>query len=350
MVAPLLRPAFVEHIYIRRSVATGEAEFPWSDLDLGLVIGPASGRDLWRLWRRFRFSRLAFPRMGECLIATAQDLVWMTERDPYRGSLDRRWAIALAGGPPSIPDVPVTPEAAARRLVFWFEHYLPLALRTGNMRNQRKFAREMANALGVVEGERAEPLRSRREAQVPADLAALTPFAQCCAMAGRAQQRLRPPAPRVSEVVRLPGLVVVPHGQAPMPDVPAGAMVVTPAVLDLLLATQIPTLWLSHGDALRALGFQAPPLDAWLEWCRRQVSGERLRLPGFAESGPITQPARLARAEAILEALETGRAPWTIEVPRIPPSQDLRSYYLDDYDRLAARAEAARASADRVRL
>ena len=71
IVAPLLSLKFVEQIYIRRSVAAGAAEFSWSDLDLGLVIGPASGADLWRLWRRFQLANLAFPRMGECQIATA---------------------------------------------------------------------------------------------------------------------------------------------------------------------------------------------------------------------------------------------------------------------------------------
>jgi len=350
MVAPLLRLAFVTHIYIRRSVAAGEAEFPWSDLDLGLVIGEASGRDLWRLWQRYRLARLACPRMGECLIATAEDLVWMTARDPYRGSLDRRFAILLAGGRPPIPDLPVTRAAAARRLVFWFDHYLPLAVRTRNLRNQRKLVREMANALGVVDGTRAEPLRLRREAEVPGDLVALTPFAQCCAMAERAQLHLRPPAPLVRDVVHRPGLIVVPDGQTPLPAVPAGTVVATPAVLDLLLATQSPILWLSHRDALRGLGFAAPPPQAWLEWCRRQASGERFRQPGFSETGPIATPRRLAMIEAIVEALETGRAPESIAPPPIQASADLRAYYLHEYDRLAARAEALRERTSRLRV
>ena len=350
IVAPLLRLKFVNQIYIRRSVAAGEAEFPWSDLDLGLVIGPASGADLWGLWRRFQMANLAFPRMGECQIATAAELAEMTEMDPYRGSLDRRYSIALVGGPPPIPALPVTPAAAARRLVFWFEHYLPLAMRENNGRNQRKFVREMANALGVVEGRRAEPLRSRREADVPAELHALPPFAQCCAMAERAHSLLRGPAPKVTELVRLPGLILVPNAQTSVPEFPAKTMVVTPEVLDLLLATQSPGLWLKYGEALKDLGFAAPQRQVWRAWCYRQLSGERFRLPGFGETGPIEQANRLASAEAILEALEADRTPEAGVVRPVVASRNLRSYYQRDYDRLAERAANLRQAVRALRI
>ncbi len=346
MVAPLLHREYVEQIYIRRSVAAREAEFPWSDLDLGLVIGRASGADLWRLLRRFRVAKVLFPRMGECQVATAVELAEMTEMDPYRGSLDRRFAIVLAGGRPPIPLVPVTPAAAARRLVFWFEHYLPLAMRQGNVRNQMKFAREMANALGVVEGRWAEPLRSRRESPVPEELGGLPPFVQCCVMAERAQGLLRGPVPRVAEVVRRPGLMLLPEATMAPVEFPASTLVVTPAVLDLLLATQSPGLWLSHGAALSELGFAPPPRRAWRDWCYRQVSGERFRLPGFGQSEPIRQGARLAIAEAIATTLEAGEVPKSVDASPLPPSRDLKLYYLEEYDRLADRAAGLR---ERVR-
>jgi hypothetical protein len=338
MVAPLLQLEYVRHIYIRRSVAAGEAEFPWSDLDLGVVIEPASGADLWRLCRRFRLTQLAFPRMGECQMATADELAEMTEMDPYRGSLDRRYAISLVGGPPPIPAVPVTPEAAARRLVFWFEHYLPVAMRQRNVRNQWKFSREMANALGVMERRWPEPLRSRREAEVPKELRSLSTFAQCCAMAERAQALLRRPAPRLAEVLHRPGLILVPDHHTPMPRLPAKTLVMTPPVLDLLMATQRPGLWLSHGIALRDLGFVAPPLQAWTAWCYRQTSGERLRQPGFGDAEPIMQATRLARAEAVLETLEAGRAPEAIVDRPEAESTNVQHYYQEAYDRLADRS------------
>lgn len=179
-VAPILRLPFVESIYIRRSVAAGEAVFPWSDLDLGMVISDCSGEELYALWRRFRIAKLLFPRLGECLVATAEELAEMSAMDPYRASLDRRFTIVVSGGRPPIPELPISKMAAARRLVFWFEHYLPLAIRQKNLRNQDKFVKEMANALGVVEGRWPEPLRSRAETQLPAELPAGSAFEQCC--------------------------------------------------------------------------------------------------------------------------------------------------------------------------
>lgn len=343
LVSPVLRLEWVEQIFIRRSVAAREAEFPWSDLDLGLVIRPVSGADLWRLRRRFRAACLLFPRMGECQVATAGELAEMTAMDPYRGSLDRRFAIALHGGRPPIPRIPVTREAAARRLVFWFEHYLPLAVRQGNVRNQVKFAREMANALGVVEGRREEPLRSRRESELPPDVMGLAPFVQCCLLAERAQSCLRGPAPRLDSEVRLPGLFVLPDARHAVPELPPRTIVVTPAVLDLLLATQKPDLWLSHGRTLRGLGFSAPPRRVWLEWCYRQFSGERCRLPGFGETGPIDREARLVRAEAVLHSLSAGSVPEAAFPVGIAACPDLRSYYLGQYDRLSERAGRLRA-------
>jgi hypothetical protein len=342
IVAPLLHLEWVEQIYIRRSVAAGEAQFPWSDLDLGLVIRPVSGADLWRLQRRFRAAKIIFPRMGECQVATADELAEMTEMDPYRGSLDRRFAIALVGGRPPIPKVQVTREAAARRLVFWFEHYLPLAVRQKNVRNQEKFTREMANALGVVEGQREEPLRSRRESAVPEHLKGLKPFVQCCSMAERSQALLRPPAPQLAAVVHRPGLILLPHAGAALPEIPANTIVATPAVLDLLLATQKPELWLRHGPVLEDLGFAAPPRRTWLEWCHRQCSGERLRLPGFGETGPIDRPTRLAAAQAVLDSLEQGQSPG-VAAGDMAACPNLLSYYSEEYDRLAEQAAELRA-------
>ncbi|MBL8216190.1 MAG: hypothetical protein JNK87_36055 [Bryobacterales bacterium] len=342
--APLLHLPFVQSVYIRRSVAAGEAEFPWSDLDLGLAIRDTLGSGLFSLWRRFRLAQALFPRLGECQIATAEELAEMAGMDPYRASLDRRFAIVVAGTPPPIPHLPVPRQAAARRLIFWFEHYLPRALRAGSVRNQRKFVKEMANALGVVEGRWPEPLRKRAEAALPDGLPAGSPFFQCCLLAERAQRLLRPPAPVLKDVVRLPSLLLLPAADSPVPDsLPPRTIVATPAVLDLLLATQSPFLWSRHGAALEPLGFTPPPLEVWREACLRQASGERLRLPGFGENGPIDYAARLARAEAIAAEVLSGRIPSApVRVPEAAPAASLKTYYCQEYDALAARARVLR--------
>lgn len=342
--APILRLPFVESVYIRRSVAAGEAEFPWSDLDLGMVIGDCTGEDLFALWRRFQVAKVLFPRLGECVVATAEELAEMAAMDPYRASLDRRFSIVAGGSRPSIPALPISSMAAARRLVFWFEHYLPLAVRQKNVRNQRKFVKEMANALGVVEGRWPEPRRSRAETELPVELPPGSPFAQCCFLAERAQRRLRPPAPVLKSVERLPSLVLLPDRNTPIPDdVAARTIVATPPVLDLLMATQNPFLWLQYGAELEPLGFVAPPVAAWWELCYRQASGERFRLPGFCERGPILQADRLARVERAVQRLSAGGAPGDdLRTAAAEPSQSLRRYYQGEYEGLARRAKALR--------
>ncbi|MCZ2153118.1 MAG: hypothetical protein LC114_04330 [Bryobacterales bacterium] len=160
----------VKGIYLRRSVAAGEAQFPWSDIDLAMVLSAFSsaeeeGLALAELLRRFHRARTIFPRLGETLIYTANDFDESVDDDPYRASIDQRAAIAIYGEIPKAKPPRITPFAAIRRLVFWLEAYLPRALRTRNHRNARKFAIEMWNAWRVCSGELQQPFISRREAE-----------------------------------------------------------------------------------------------------------------------------------------------------------------------------------------
>lgn len=345
VVAPILLHPCVRSVYIRRSVATGEASFPWSDLDLGLVTEAARGDEMNALRRRFLMARTLFPRLGECQIASAAELRDLATSDPYRASLDRRFAITVAGAPPRIPPVPVSTRAAARRLVYWFEGYLPRAVRGGNVRNQRKFAQEMWNALGVMEGRWSEPLKTRAEAAAvmggPEPLG--SGFAVCCRIAARAWEVLAPadPPPAIRETVALPGLTVLPMETTPWPD--GSGAVVTPAVLRLLLETHNPFLWWQHGPVLRTLGFPPPSRQAWVEASLRHTGGERLRQPGFVEKGPGRHAVILAQVGRVLEILERGGDPdAAIEVlaPSFPAS--VRDYYRHDYDTLAETAARLR--------
>lgn len=338
IVAPILRHPCVRSVSIRRSVATGEAVFPWSDLDLGLVIEGARGAEMNALRRRFLIARAVFPRLGECQIASAAELRDLADADPYRASLDRRFAITVAGDPPRIPSVPVSARAAARRLVYWFEGYLPRAVRNGNVRNQWKFAHEMWNALGVIEGRWPEPLQTRAEAAKAMGGAEAVGdgFSLCCRIAARAWRLLAPadPPPAILETVSLPGLTVLPAETAPWPE--GTGPVVTPAVLRLLLETQNPFLWLRHGPALRALGFPPPSRQSWVEAALRHTGGERLRQPGFVEKGPGRHAAILAEVGNVLDILERGGEPdAAIECPVPSGSTSVRGYYRHDYDTLA---------------
>jgi hypothetical protein len=280
--------------------------------------------------------------------------------DPYRASLDRRFGVTVAGEPPEIPVVPISPRAAARRVVFWFEKYLPLAMRQGNQRNQRKFVLEMWNALGVVEGKWAEPLRTRSETAVRARETGLIegsesggdPFAVASRIAARAQQQLLPPAPVLSATVVLAGrnpLVVLPMESAPWPTRPDNAIVVTPAVLQLLLETQSPFLWLTHGPAFRDLGFSPPSRRGWAEACVRHTGGERLRGPGFMEKGLNMHLTILSLVEKVLDRLERGELPEGPVNSSTSESQiSVAAYYRDRFDTLWKAAAQLRLRATRM--
>jgi hypothetical protein len=332
LVSPVIRS-----IYIRRSVAAGEAEFPRSDLDLAMIIGPASGAEIDALRRRYRLARIAFPRLGECQLFTQADLDEFAVTDPYRASLDRRLAVTVHGPPPTIPSSAIPAEEAARRLVFWFEHFIPTALRQGNRRNLRKFALEIANALGVLDGRWPEPLTSRRETSQRCGVATADPFVVCCELAAQAHALVRPPPPKLREPLRLPGLTVTPHidGDAGA----TGVNVMTPEVLDLLLHTQTPWLWTTHGRALAAAGFEAPSPHVWNAAARRYAGGERVRGPGFLESGTRSVIQRLSASADILG----GHRP---KVP--PPSATPSVYYLDYYDSMVNWAAELRSRANTV--
>jgi len=317
----MLGAPIVRSIYIRRSVAAGEAVFPWSDLDLAMIIEPAAGIEIERLRRRYQLARVAFPRLGECQLFTQVDLDEFAVTDPYRASLDRRLAVTVFGPPPHVPASPIPAQEAARRLVFWFEHFVPTAVRQGNRRNLRKFALEMANALGVLEGRWPEPLASRRATAAQSEFPAGDLFDVCCGYAARAHALLRPPAPTLARPLRLPGLLVIPS----LGDRPAATddRVVTPEVLDLLLQTQSPWLWRTYGAALADAGFEAPSTSSWTAAARRYAGGERVRGPGFLERDTHSVRARLNASADVLG----GDRP-----PPSPSSMSASAYYRDHYD------------------
>ncbi len=294
----VLSDPIVRSIYIRRSVAAGESTFPRSDLDLAMIIDPSSGVEIDRLRRRYQLARVAFPRLGECQLYTPVDLDEFAVTDPYRASLDRRMGVPVYGPPPPIPVAPIPKEETARRLVFWFEHFVATAVHQGNQRNLRKFALEMANALGVLDGRWMEPLESRRATAARCELPAGDLFAACCTLAARAHALVRPPAPTLRRPLALPGLIVIPSADAVPP--PTRDRVVTPEVLDLLLHTQSPWLWRTYGPVLADAGFEAPSTRSWIAAARRYAGGERVRGPGFLERGTTSMIARLRASADIL--------------------------------------------------
>lgn len=319
---PLLHAGSVRTIFLRRSVAAGEAQFPWSDLDLSFVLEKAGGKEMAELWSRYRAARLVFPRLGECQLTTEDELADLCAQDPYRTSLDRRCDVTVAGPPAPLPVVPLNPRNTARRLVWWYENYLPAAVRQGNSRNLRKFVWEIANALGTWEGVWPEPLLTRAEVKRRAgelglaehELDGSDPFAVCCRMVARVRTRLTGPPPVLKEAVILDGprkVVILPRPESAWPAAARhdGAVVGTPDVVQMLLEVHDPYLWLWQGEALARLGFQAPTQRGWVEACLRNCGGERTRWPGFMRKGAEFPRNHLCQAEHVLAALERGETP-----------------------------------------
>jgi hypothetical protein len=341
LAATVLDSPDIAAVCVRRSVASGEATFPLSDLDFDLTIAQDCGGTLARVWRRYRLARLLFPRTGQCFVLTAGDVETVAALEPYRASLNRRCGLAVRGSLPYWPERALAPMELARRVVFWLEEYFPTAVRTGHRRNQRKFLLEMYNALGVLECRWSEPRISLGEVESAYETeVGTTPFASGLEAARRALACLGLEAPPVTEVIELPGLTILPAADHPWPASARG-VVATSEALVLLLRTQRPTFWLEHGAVLSALGFSAPPPDAWFGVARRLASPQWPRGPGFFEPLSGAPSARLVLAEHLTSALESGR------LRPLPPAPGAAAatttaYYERVYDGLAARARALR--------
>lgn len=373
-----MRVPFVECVYLRRSAASGEVQIPFSDADIAVLLSPASsaeeeGQRLLALLRRFRLARCLFPRLGESLVHARDDFADSIADDPYRASIDRRCAIATFGTRPPWPVTAITPRDALRRLVFWFDGYLPRALRTRNHRNARKFAIEIWNALQTASGVISEPFVTRRESEqhwrCSADIRLLSEASAsaegavraCLTLATRAHAILRPSLPslRTSVVFQarfLPGsgmrtIIVVPHAQSPLPPEATrpDALLFTPEILDLFLNSQNPFLWHSVEKYAGQIGLSLPDVEAWELACLRLSAAERLRVPGFAEATTGAHLERLQYVDSILELLEQGRDPGATE----PLSLDgmdstvtaIPRYYREQYPVLFRKAKALRARA-----
>jgi len=328
----LLGTSIVRSIYIRRSVAAGEALFPLSDLDLSFIIEPSSGAEINRLRARDTRARLAFPRLGECQIYTEDELAELIDLDPYRATLDRRYAIAVYGDAPTIPNRPIPRTETGRRLVFWFEHYIELARLQRNQRNMRKFALEIANALGVLEHRWNEPLTTRHETEHRIELPSADPFQSCLTLTARGHALLRPKLNVSTSPIQLSNLVITPTPAKIAPR--KNLKVMTPEVFDLIVHLQDPSLWDLAADRFKKAGYAPPNRRERLLAARRWASGDKLRFPGFHTTTASQLMPRLAAAAEVLD----------LEVPFTPVSTPInaQTYYNRYYDRLVPFAAGLR--------
>jgi predicted nucleotidyltransferase len=350
-IARVLASPGVRSVFIRRSVATGDAVFPLSDLDLGLLIGDIGGSGMADLYRRLQYAKTLFPRIGEVQVTTAGELDDMAESDPYRANLDRRSVRTVYGEHPAIPQASLSPMAVARRLVFWLDHYLPWTVRHRRRRDQRKLVLEMWNALSVLQGRWPEPQLSRRAVHEAWKKSGLDdgapPFVQCCRIAEQAHGLLGRKVPDIDCPILVPAsrpIVLLPRADSTW--VPEAwrpkVRVLTPRALDLLMTTQDPFIWFEAREQLQAVGFAIPSRGSWITACLRHAGGERLRRPGFSELGPGQHARRLARLSATIAWLEGDQAgDPSQETERVEP-KSVAEYYRGQFDKLTAEAALLR--------
>ena len=358
----LARSPLVESVYARRSVAAGEVDFGRSDIDLGVFLrGPGTGPELLSLLETFRLLRVAIPVVGECQFYDPVDLRWSFHADPYRASLDRRSAILLQGTPVQIPSAPISPEQAAWRFAFWFEQYLPAAIRRGNLRNLRKFVLELWNARATAAGMIAQPFLSRRETEeawrnsgefppqgLPPNAAALLVLA--FHQAAHLHAALRPPLQPLSSALIFRGLlapalesrqfVIIPDSSSALPAEAfhRDSALFTPQALDLYLHYANPYVWWILPPAVRDLGIVQPDLGAFERACRMYGARFRIRSPGFEKGSPSAAVGRVAVSLHTLALLNSGHYPLPMRpeaiqcVLQTPPS--VRDYYSSIYPRV----------------
>ncbi len=330
---------------VRRSVATGEATFPFSDLDFDIGVRADAGPVLGRVLRRLRLARALFPRTGQAFVIAPADIEELADLEPYRASINRRSGIVVRGHASDWPSRPIDRYEAGRRVVFWLESYFPGAMRTGNRRLQQKCRLEMRNALGLLNGQWREPRLTHAEVRAACPLPATRSFfADGLEAAVEAHARLFRPAPALDTIIRRDGLTILPSSDTPWPS-DARGIVVTPQALDLMLRTQRPSLWLEHGEALAALGFERPSIHAWSRAAWRLSSVQWLRGPGFFEPRNGLQEWRLTHANHILTMLEHGGVPARAVPAPSPVREGATAYYAKRYDALVPEAAALRARA-----
>jgi len=327
------RCAIVESVYARRSLAAGEISFGRSDIDLGIRLhdacaGTGQGEPLVALRRRMSRLERVLPIVGEAEVFDAREMEDWVRLEPVREAFDRS-AFLLHGASFRIPAWRIGRDDAAARFCFWFDRYLPIALRRRHRRNLRKFALEMWATLGIVEGHFDEPPLSRQEMETawrrlapetgpPHPRASYHELASTAfALARRAHGLLLPPLPsgprHASAVLPVPPMLgwrtveVGPvkrllEGDRRQP----GWMPMTPEAFDLYLHYVNPFVYHLLPPQMLDFGFARPPLQRFLRALERWTHGHVARRPAFGSRTYGQGPRAIAYARHAASALAEG--------------------------------------------
>ena len=365
--AALLQPAeIVRSVLVHRSIAAGEVTFPYSDIDLMVIVRQPQaesmdGAELLDLYKRVRWLRWLNPRLGHVEIHDQEGFESWFHTDTFRGSKERRCATLLCGEPVSMPEVPIRREDALRRFALWPYYFLSPAILQRNSRNLRKVALEMWSAYATATGLISEPFLTRRdteafcrtasESSIPGDLKqARDALTFLFRTAEQLHEKLLPPLPRLQEPIieRIPILtfgrtlsfVVLPRADSPLPEgkLNPGMSFFTPELLDICVQFAAPNLYWSLTPALLATGIRQPSAAAFLQSAQYYTHSVMLRNPGFTVNSTVFPLELNAITRHITKQLAKGVIPGppdeTDAAVLSPPS--IGEYYRNFYPRLMA--------------
>jgi len=358
--AILAHSEIVETIFVRRSVASGEVDFGRSDIDLSIVIRrDASGAALCSLANSYRALRLPFPMLGQAQVYDGLDLRTWWHTDPYRARIDGQAGIVLHGPPVTIPRLPIRPDQAAWRAIFWLDGYIPRAFRLGNGRNLRKLAIEMWNAYATASGLASEPFVRRCDALRAWSVQPGFPdgamrnggrrrlLSVCFEVAAQLHRLLLPPLqpPRHPLIwrVQLPPtwaetvLVVVPRPDAELPPeaLRPNALLLTPEALHLYVEYVNPFAGWILPPSVRDSGIAHPSREAFARACRNYGASFRTRSPGFEDKAPLAAVGRAFTSRYTATALAAGQTPVPATIQQLGFERELTHslsrYYWEIY-------------------
>jgi hypothetical protein len=371
----IVRHPVVRSITLRRSAAIGEVRFGRSDIDLGIVLHhdcttPAGARELYLLNRTVRRLRLVFPWLGQCEVHSADELAEWAELESFRVTCDLGSALLLSGRPVEYPCHAITATQAAYRTAFWFENYLPRAVRLGRRHNLWKFTLEMWNTVGLALGRLSTPCLSHREtlaawrqSEPHVDLptpswSAIALWRRIMAFAAELYTALGSPLHDPPDLLMFK--LVLPPSFSPRTlvvgtidqlaerrrSLPSDAFPMTPAALGLYLEYVNPAFFERLPPAILDLGFKEPAALSWHAALRRWSCPILARKPGFALRGFGTSPRYILFAEKAAVARRLGMSTAKIHLEDLGPAakapQLFFDYFIHQYSNVLAVTHQAR--------
>lgn len=370
----------VSNVSVHRSVATGEVRFGRSDIDLLMVLRPEawSGRSLAALYRRLRLLRRFNPALLHVELYPPQGIEQFALSDSVWASMERQSLRCLWGQSLEVPDLPVQPEHALRRLLLWWEVMLCPALhQRDNSYNIEKIALECWNFFSLAEGLQTRPAVLRSEIRQRAARFGAMPdtglgraelaLSFFLKLVARMHSARLPPLGRLREPYRF-SAITAPHGTlstflvVPGPDGPfppcwqgSGALVATPELLDLLQHRKNAFMSWSLPSELRDLGLSQPTLESFRRDAHYICAGQFVLFPGFVErASPLNPEIRIRLVRHALESLRRGCPPEPVSQQQLSAMvrriDDIETYYLEDYPALETERRELRQSLSDLRL